>query len=824
MAKKKINFMCTAFRDGFQSVYGARVFTKDFMPAVEAAREAGIKHFEAGGGARFQSLYFYTNEDAFDMMDEFRRVAGPDANLQTLSRGVNVVGLDSQPRDIIKLHAQMFKKHGMTTIRNFDALNDVNNLIDSGRAIHDAGLKHEVTITMMSLPDSYKAAAHNPDFYEKILRQILDAGIPFDSLCFKDASGTSTPHNVYETIKRARKILGPNVSIVFHSHETAGVSIQQYMSAIEAGATQVDLSMVPCSGGTCQPDILTMWHALRGTDYDLDIDVAKVQEAERVFQDCMKDYFLPPEATAVNPEIPFFPLPGGALTANTQMLRDNGLMDKYPQIVEAMGEVVKKGGFGTSVTPVSQFYFQQAFNNVMFGPWKKFAEGYGKMVLGYFGKTPVEPDPEVVKAASEQLKLEPTTEKVVDLNDKDPKKGRAAAEKMLEEAGLEKTEENIFIAASCKEKGILYLTGKAKVNGVRKVDKSAPKKEEAKKNTSGEYTVTVNGTAYGVKLSGNTATVNGINYPLSIADGIQAAAQAAPAVQAAPVAQTVVTGSTEVKAPMPGLILRLNVKVGDTVKQNDEIVVMEAMKMENPIYAPCDGQVTSITVNQGQQCQADELILTIGGTAQVVAPAPVQAAPAPQAAPVQAAPVAQPVVTGSTEVKAPMPGLILRLNVKVGDTVKQNDEIVVMEAMKMENPIYAPCDGQVTSIAVSQGQQCQADELILTIGGTTQAAPVAPQPAPAAAQPTPAPVQAAPAPQAAPAQAGGTAVNAPMPGLVLRLNVKVGDRVKLNDEIVVMEAMKMENPIYAPCDGVISQIHVSQGDQLQADSPILTIA
>ena len=723
MAKKKINFMCTAFRDGFQSVYGARVFTKDFMPAVEAAREAGIKHFEAGGGARFQSLYFYTNEDAFEMMDEFRRVAGPDANLQTLSRGVNVVGLDSQPRDIIKLHAQMFKKHGMTTIRNFDALNDVNNLIDSGQAIHDAGLKHEVTITMMSLPDSYKAAAHNPDFYEKILRQILDAGIPFDSLCFKDASGTSTPHNVYETIKRARKLLGPNMNIVFHSHETAGVSIQQYMSAIEAGATQVDLSMVPCSGGTCQPDILTMWHALRGTDYDLDIDVAKIQEAERVFQDCMKDYFLPPEATAVNPEIPFFPLPGGALTANTQMLRDNGLMDKYPLIVEAMGDVVKKGGFGTSVTPVSQFYFQQAFNNVMFGPWKKFAEGYGKMVLGYFGKTPVEPDPEVVKAASEQLKLEPTTEKVVDLNDKNPNKGRKAAEKMLEEAGLEKTEENIFIAASCKEKGILYLTGKAKVNGVRKVEKTEAKKD-AKKNASGEYTVTVNGNAYGVKLSDNAAVVNGVSYPLSIADGIKAApAQAAPAPAAAPAAQTVVTGSEEVKAPMPGLILRLNVKVGDTVKKNDEIVIMEAMKMENPIYAPCDGTISSIAVNQGDQIQADDLILTIGGVAVAVqaAPAPA-AAPAPQAeaapvqeAPAQAAPAPAAASAGGTSVNAPMPGLILRLNVKVGDKVKLNDEIVIMEAMKMENPIYAPCDGTVTAIHVSQGDQLQADDPILTI-------------------------------------------------------------------------------------------------------------
>ena len=700
MAKKKINFMCTAFRDGFQSVYGARVFTKDFMPAVAAAREAGITHFEAGGGARFQALYFYTNEDAFKMMDEFREVAGPDANLQTLSRGVNVVGLDSQPRDIIKLHAQMFKKHGMTTIRNFDALNDVNNLIDSGRAIHEAGLKHEVTVTMMSLPDSYHAAAHNPEFYEKILRQILDAGIPFDSLCFKDASGTSTPHNVYETIKRARKLLGPNVNIVFHSHETAGVSIQQYMSAIEAGATQVDLSMSPCSGGTCQPDILTMWHALRGTDYDLGIDVNKVQEAERVFENCMKDYFLPPEATKVNPNIPFFPLPGGALTANTQMLRDNNLMDKYPEIVEAMGDVVKKGGFGTSVTPVSQFYFQQAFNNVMFGPWKKIAEGYGKMVLGYFGKTPVEPDQEVVKAAAEQLKLEPTTEKVVDLNDKNPNKGREAAIKMLKEANLEESEENIFIAASCKEKGILYLTGKAKVNGVRKVEKEAPKSAPAaKKNTSGEYTVTVNGTAYVVKLDGANAIVNGVSYPLSIADGLKVAA--APAA-----AQVVVTGSQDVTAPMPGLILKMNVKVGDEVKKNQEIAVMEAMKMENPIYAPCDGKITAIKANQGDQLQAGDVILSIGGT-QVV-----QAAPAPAAAPV-AAPVAAP--AGGTEVKAPMPGLILKLNVKKGDQVKKNDEIAVMEAMKMENPIYAPCDGVVSDISVNQGDQLQADDTIMVI-------------------------------------------------------------------------------------------------------------
>ncbi len=387
---KKIEVMITAFRDGFQSVYGARVFTNDFMPAVEATRDAGIRHFEAGGGARYQALYFYSNEDAFDMMDTFREKAGPDANLQTLARGINVVALDSQPRDIIDLHAKLFKKHGMTTIRNFDALNDVNNLIDSGRSITDHGLNHEVCVTMMALPPGCEGA-HDPAFYAKTLDDILDAEIPFTSVCFKDASGTAYPATIYETVKAARKRLPEGTRLSYHTHDTAGTGVICYQAAIEAGIDQIDLSMAPCSGGTCQPDVASMWHALRGGDYSLDLDIDKIMVAEEVFKDCMKDYFMPPEAKATEPMIPWSPMPGGALTANTQMMRDNGIMDRYPEVIAAMGEVVRLGGFGTSVTPVSQFYFQQAFNNVIFGKWEKFAEGYGKMVLGYFGKTPSHP-------------------------------------------------------------------------------------------------------------------------------------------------------------------------------------------------------------------------------------------------------------------------------------------------------------------------------------------------------------------------------------------------------------------------------------------------
>jgi pyruvate carboxylase subunit B len=597
--------MCTAFRDGFQSVYGARVFTQDFLPAVEATRDAGISWFEAGGGARFQSLYFYCNEDAFAMMDSFREVAGPDADLQTLARGVNVVGLDSQSSDIVKLHAELFKKHGISTIRNFDALNDVNNLIYSGQCIVDAGLKHQVCVTLMELPPGC-SGAHDADFYESTLRQILAADIPFDAVCFKDASGTAVPSKVYDTISRARKILPSDAFIHFHTHETAGVSVLANKAALDAGADAIDLSMAPCSGGTCQPDILVMWHALRGSEYDLDIDIEKVREAEEVFKECMQDYFLPPEATAVEPLIPWSPMPGGALTANTQMLRDNNIMEKYPEIIKAMSDVVRKGGYGTSVTPVSQFYFQQAFNNVMFGPWKKIAEPYGQMVLGYFGKTPVAPDPEIVELAEKQLGKQPTTRPPLEMNDEDPNKGIEAARKVLADEGLEITDENIFIAAACKEKGIRFLKGDAEV-GVRKIDKqaqaAAPAPASSGKRNPSQYTVTVDGKDYFMAFEGNMATVNGKAFRVDI--------KSAGASKTGPEEGGVATEVTSVTSQMPGAVFKILVSNGDRVAEGQPVIVLEAMKMEMEVPAPVAGTIAAVNVAVGEQVTTGQVLAAI---------------------------------------------------------------------------------------------------------------------------------------------------------------------------------------------------------------------
>ncbi len=602
MAKKLIKVMDTSFRDGFQSIYGAKVLVDDFIPALQAAVNAGIKHFETAGGARFQAPIFFCNENAFETMDKIRAAVGPDVKLQSLSRGVNVVGLNSQPRDVIDLHAKMFAKHGVNVIRNFDALNDVNNLIDSANSIKKHGLQHEVTITMMELPFGCEGA-HDVAFYEKVLRNILDSGLPFDSLAFKDASGTSNPRKVYETVKMAREILGENFHIRFHSHETAGTGLAAYLAALDGGADGIDLAMKPVSGGTGQPDIISMWHALKGTEYDLGLDIKKVMETEEIFKECMKDYPLDPISLAVNPILIQAPLPGGATATTVNQLKDMGMLDKFPALIAAMKECVERGGFATSVTPVSQFYAQQAFLNAVQGPWVQANPGYAKMLLGYFGKTPCEPDPELVKWASEKLNMQPTTEKVVDLNEKDPEKGLKAAEKRLIAAGLPVTDENLFIAAACKDgnvdKGIDFLLGKGQVS----VNKTAAKAQASTSaaGSSDGCTVTVNGKKYAVKFQNGKAVVNGKEYNVDVKDGIEETSAASASGE-----------GTEVKAPMPGAVLRVLKSVGDTVEENEEILVIEAMKMETPIKSPVAGTITSLAVAQNDKISTGQVLATVG--------------------------------------------------------------------------------------------------------------------------------------------------------------------------------------------------------------------
>jgi len=302
--------MFTPFRDGLQSSFGGKVRLNDFLPAMKASVEAGIRHFEFGGGARFQAPLFYLGEHPFDTMHAIRDALGPDVDLQILTRSVSGVTLTNQSIEGLNLQAKLMKKHGTTWDRNFDYMNDVENLIKTAKPIVDAGMHHQVCIALMGLP--FKSdKVHTADFYIDIGKRLLKSGMHIDSLCLKDASGTTDPKTIYDTVKGLKKIMPPEMPLWLHTHDTASTAVSCYMAGIDAGVDGVDLSVRPMASGTVQPDVRSLAHGLKGTGYSLDIDASKMDDIENLLNEGLKDYDFNPTTTTADARVLGFPMPGG---------------------------------------------------------------------------------------------------------------------------------------------------------------------------------------------------------------------------------------------------------------------------------------------------------------------------------------------------------------------------------------------------------------------------------------------------------------------------------------------------------------------------------
>jgi pyruvate carboxylase subunit B len=617
---KKIRVMFTPFRDGLQSSFGGKVRLKDILPAMQfAAQKAGIRHFEFGGGARYQAPYFYVGEDPFHCMDEMRKAVGPDVDLQILTRSVSGVTLETQRLRVLNLQAKLMKKHGTTWDRNFDYMNDVNNLVRTGKPIVDSGMHHQVCVAMMGLPFR-DDSVHTADFYVGIIKRVLDSGLHIDSICMKDASGTTDPKTCYETAKGLRKILPPEVILWMHTHDTASMAVSCYMAGIEGGVDGIDLSVRPMASGTVQPDVRSMWHALKGTGYSLDVDETKMDEIEGMLNEGLKEYDFDPVTTTADARVVGFPMPGGAIGPNVHMMKEAGILNKYSDVLAEFPVVVKAGGAWTSVTPGSQQYWLQAFNNVLSGRWKKIAAGYGKAVLGYYGRPPLSPDPEVVKVASEQLKMQPFTGDPLEA----APDSYSIAEAALKERNLPLLEENIFLVAAAivpgkdmeLNQGIRHLTGKAKISLPLK-----KKPEPAAAPPMAAVAAAASAPAPAAAFSGPVTTrctvVEGAvtrNFRITI----EPPAGSAPAPTAAPPPAAVPASApkgTTVHSPFEGKVqlVEINVRVGDTVSQGQVVAAVEAMKAKHEVKAPCAGKVISIDAELGSDVTIQQSIMTIGG-------------------------------------------------------------------------------------------------------------------------------------------------------------------------------------------------------------------
>ena len=599
--KKEIRVMFTPFRDGLQSVFGGKTRLKDILPAIEASSAAGIKHFEFGGGARFQAPFFYVGEDPFFCMSEIRKAVGPDADLQILTRSVSGVTLTTQRTTTLALQAKLMRKHGTTIDRNFDFMNDVDNLVKTGQPIVDSGMHHQVCVALMGLP--FKSdKAHTPDFYIGIVRDLLKRDIQFDSVCLKDASGTTSPRTCYETAKGIKKILPPEIPLVQHTHDIASTAVACYMAGIAGGVDGIDLAVRPLASGTSQPDVRSMAHSLKGTGFSLDIDPSKMDEIESLLNKSLSEYEFNPVTTSADARVVGFPMPGGAIGPNVHMMKSAGILDKYSDVLAEFPEVVRAGGGWTSVTPGSQQYWLQAFNNVLHGRWEKIDAGYGKSVLGYFGRPPLPPDPEVVKIASEKLELPPF--------DGDPLEEApdtlTEAENALKERGIEITDENKFLVAAA------IVPGKnMELNeGIRLLEKRSkitlPLKKEESGNQKTNSITTPTKTSVTVTEGNNTRTYEVVIEP--------------PASSKSPTTpnQTAVTPSNggqtkDIFSPFEGNVevVEVNVKAGDVVTQGQVVAAVEAMKAKHDVKAPCAGRVSAVHASIGNEVSAGKPIMTI---------------------------------------------------------------------------------------------------------------------------------------------------------------------------------------------------------------------
>ena len=613
---KKIHVMLTAFRDGLQSVFGGKVRVNDVLPAMQAAAGMGIRHFEFGGGARYQAPYFYAGEDPFTCMDKMREVVGSDADLQILTRSVSGVTLTTQRLKALEMQARLMKKHGTTIDRNFDFMNDVDNLVKTGKPIVDAGMHHQVCVAMMGLP-YYSDQVHTPEFYIRVIQKLLDLGLHFDSVCMKDASGTTDPHTCYETAKGLKKILPPEIPLSMHTHDTASMAVACYMAGIAGGVDSVDLSVRPLASGTSQPDVRSMWHALKGTGYSLDIDASKMDELEKLIDEGLKDYAFNPVTTSADARVVNFPMPGGAIGPNVHMMAEAGILDRYGEVLAEFPEVVRAGGAWTSVTPGSQQYWLQAFNNVLHGRWNKIESGYGRSVLGYFGRTPEAPDPKVVAIAAEQLKMEPF---IGDPLEQAPD-SIATAEAALRERNLPLSEENIFLVASAivpgknmeLNEGIRLLTNRAKINlPLKSKEKPAAPAPAATPASTAAPAFTTPVTTQCTVVEG--AITRTFRVTIAPPGDTTEAAVATPAPAATPAAPAATGQRTPVFSPFEGKVelVDIHVKVGDVVSKGQVVAAVEAMKAKHDVRAPCDGTVVEINADLGSEVSAAKPILTLG--------------------------------------------------------------------------------------------------------------------------------------------------------------------------------------------------------------------
>jgi pyruvate carboxylase subunit B len=406
VSTKPVLFNNTVLRDGHQSMAATRMSTAQMLPAAPILDEMGFHGLETWGGATIDSCLRYLNENPFDRLRTLKKVAPKTPQLMLL-RGQNIVQYASFPDDVVEAFVRCMCRNGMDIVRIFDALNDTRNLETAIKAVLKNG-KHargELCYTL--------SPVHTVDNFVKMGVELEKMGC--HSLGIKDMSGIIQPQIAYHLVKELKGRI--KIPITLHTHDTAGLGAPSYLAAIDAGVDCVEVSIVPFANGTSQPDTQRMLALLEGHPRCPKFDPEKLAQLRAYFEGVYKELaqFTSPANERVDSDILIYQVPGGMLSNFRTQLKEQGMAEKFDEVVKEIPVVREALGWIPLVTPTSQIVGTQAMMNVKFGRWKMICQPAQDIALGKYGRTPGPIAPNVLAQVEKQTGKKPVTGRPADL-------------------------------------------------------------------------------------------------------------------------------------------------------------------------------------------------------------------------------------------------------------------------------------------------------------------------------------------------------------------------------------------------------------------------
>ena len=643
-AENPLKIQDLSLRDGHQSLFATRGRTEDMLPVAEQMDEVGYWAIETWGGATFDTMHRYLQEDPWERLRVLKKYI-KKTPFSMLLRAQNLVGYRNYADDLATAFVERAAENGMDVFRTFDALNDYRNFETVVKGIKKAGKHFQGCICYTMTEPRLGGDVYNLDYYIQKAKALDDMGA--DSICIKDMAGLIAPYDAYNLVKALKA--QTKTPIHLHSHYTSGMASMSMLKAVEAGVDIIDTCLSPYALRTSHPAIEPIVMALLGTNRDTGFDIrqlAAINEIlEREVMPKYKHLLDTSKMSVIDINVLLHQTPGGMLSNLVNQLREMDALDRIDEVFKELPRVRKDLGQVPLVTPTSQIVGIQTVNNVLFDTpderYKMITAQVKDLCFGLYGKTATPIDPDVQKKALKGYPRgeNPITARPAEILEPELDKAKkeigdlakdlddvityalfpTTGKKFLEwKYGKIKDAPGDKPVSLDDVKNMDALIAKAKAGKVMELpDKEIPEKSENVRT----FNVFVDGEYFSVDVD-----PTGDYQPVAIAPAAPRAAApaakpaaapaakpaAAPAAKPAAAPAAAVEGGTPLTAPMPGMIIKYLVEVGATVKAGDPVVVLEAMKMENNLAAPCDGTVKALTCGAGDSVAKDAVLAVIG--------------------------------------------------------------------------------------------------------------------------------------------------------------------------------------------------------------------